>query len=162
MRESYRDKRNRQARIAREKEEYMDRRKEQRRKEDRRQKERRVGERRMSERRETPRSGFDRRIGERRNDYDRRFVERRNPEDRRSEENENSYEDIVAGRNAVLELLKSEKDINKLFIERGERHGSINKIISMAKERKIIITEISINPNTNFIYFFIALGGIKK
>ena len=51
MRESYRDKRNRQARIAREKEEYMDRRKEQRRKEDRRQKERRVGERRMSERR---------------------------------------------------------------------------------------------------------------
>lgn len=142
MRESYRDKRNRQARIAREKEEYMDRRKEQRRKEDRRQKERRVGERRMSERRETPRSGFDRRIGERRNDYDRRFVERRNPEDRRSEENENSYEDIVAGRNAVLELLKSEKDINKLFIERGERHGSINEIIAKAKEVKVVMVEV--------------------
>ena len=142
MRESYRDKRNRQARIAREKEEYMDRRKEQRRKEDRRQKERRVGERRMSERRETPRSGFDRRIGERRNDYDRRFVERRNPEDRRSEENENSYEDIVAGRNAVLELLKSEKDINKLFIERGERHGSINEIIAKAKEAKVVMVEV--------------------
>ena len=142
MRESYRDKRNRQARIAREKEEYMDRRKEQRRKEDRRQKERRVGERRMSERRETPRSGFDRRIGERRNDYDRRFVERRNPEDRRSEENENSYEDIVAGRNAVLELLKSEKDINKLFIERGERHGSINEIMAKAKEAKVVMVEV--------------------
>lgn len=142
MRESYRDKRNRQARIAREKEEYMDRRKEQRRKEDRRQKERRAGERRMSERRETPRSGFDRRIGERRNDYDRRFVERRNPEDRRAEENENSYEDIVAGRNAVLELLKSEKDINKLFIERGERHGSINEIIAKAKEAKVVMVEV--------------------
>lgn len=142
MRESYRDKRNRQARIAREKEEYMDRRKEQRRKEDRRQKERRVGERRAAERRETPRSGFDRRIGERRNDYDRRFVERRNPEDRRSEENENSYEDIVAGRNAVLELLKSEKDINKLFIERGERHGSINEIIAKAKEAKVVMVEV--------------------
>ena len=29
------------------------------------------------------------------------------------------YEDIVCGRNSVLELLKSGKDINKLFIEKG-------------------------------------------
>lgn len=120
MRESYRDKRNRGARIAREKEEYIDRRKDQRRKSDRREKERRNADRRVAERREAQRGEFDRRVGERRSNSDRRFVERRSPEDRRSEENENSYEDIVAGRNAVLELLKSEKDINKLFIERGE------------------------------------------
>lgn len=142
MRESYRDKRNRQARIAREKEEYVDRRKEQRRKEDRRQAERRYHDRRQSERRETPRGEFDRRIGERRQETDRRFVERRSPEDRRAEENENSYEDIVAGRNAVLELLKSEKDINKLFIERGEKHGSINEIIAKAKEARLVIVEV--------------------
>lgn len=142
MRESYRDKRNRQARIAREKEEYMDRRKEQRRKDDRRQKERRNSDRRVSERRETPRGEFDRRIGERRGETDRRFVERRNPEDRRTENNENAYEDIVAGRNAVLELLKSEKDINKLFIERGERHGSINEIIAKAKEARVVTVEV--------------------
>ena len=33
-----------------------------------------------------------------------------------------SYDDIVFGRNSVLELLKSDKDINKIFIERGEKH----------------------------------------
>ena len=33
------------------------------------------------------------------------------------------YEDIISGRNAVLELLKSDKDINKIFIEQGEKHG---------------------------------------
>lgn len=142
MRESYRDKRNRQARIAMEREEYMDRRKEQRRKEDRRDKERRQGDRRVAERRATREGEFDRRIGERRGP-DRRFVERRSPEDRRSEENINlSYEDIVAGRNAVLELLKSDKDINKLFIERGERHGSINEIIAKAKDEKVVIVEV--------------------
>lgn len=53
--------------------------------------------------------------------------------------------DQVEGRNAVLELLESERDINKIFIQSGERHGSINKIIAMAKERKILITEVDKN-----------------
>ena len=145
MRQSYRDKRNRQARIAQEKmEAYEDRRKEQRRKKDRRQEERRSGEdRRKNERRALPRNGFDRRIGERRADTDRRFVERRSNEDRRVNSEDNSeYEDIVAGRNAILELLKSDKDINKIYISRGERHGSINEIIARAKERKIVLVEV--------------------
>lgn len=145
MRQSYRDKRNRQARIAQEKmEAYEDRRKEQRRKKDRRQEERRSGEdRRQNERRALPRNGFDRRIGERRADTDRRFVERRSNEDRRVNSEDNSeYEDIVAGRNAILELLKSDKDINKIYISRGERHGSINEIIARAKERKIVLVEV--------------------
>lgn len=51
------------------------------------------------------------------------------------------YEDQVEGRNAVLELLESGKDINKIFITKGERHGSINKIIAMAKENKVVIVE---------------------
>ena len=50
-------------------------------------------------------------------------------------------EDQVDGRNAVIELLESGKDINKIFITKGEKHGSINKIISMAKERKVILIE---------------------
>ena len=50
-------------------------------------------------------------------------------------------EDQVEGRNAVIELLESGKDINKIFITKGEKHGSINKIISMAKERKVILVE---------------------
>ena len=51
------------------------------------------------------------------------------------------YEDQVEGRNSVLELLESGKDINKIYITRGEKHGSINKIIAKARERKIIIVE---------------------
>ncbi len=50
-------------------------------------------------------------------------------------------QDQVEGRNSVLELLESGKDINKIYITRGEKHGSINKIIAKAKERKIIIVE---------------------
>ena len=52
------------------------------------------------------------------------------------------YEDIISGRNAVLELLKSDKDINKIFIEQGEKHGSILEIIAKAKEKKIILVEV--------------------
>jgi len=56
---------------------------------------------------------------------------------------EKDYEDVVAGRNAVLELLKSGKDINKLYIERGEKHGSINEIIAKARENKVVTVEVS-------------------
>ena len=54
---------------------------------------------------------------------------------------ERTYDDQIEGRNAVLELLESGKDVNKIFIAKGERHGSINKIIAKAKERRIIIAE---------------------
>lgn len=54
---------------------------------------------------------------------------------------EKTFDDQVEGRNAVIELLESGKDINKIFITKGEKHGSINKIISMAKERKVILVE---------------------
>ena len=56
---------------------------------------------------------------------------------------ENEYTDQVEGRNAVIELLESGKDINKIFISNGEKHGSINKIIAMAKERKVLIKEVN-------------------
>ena len=52
-----------------------------------------------------------------------------------------NFDDQVEGRNSVLELLESGKDINKIFVTRGEKHGSINKILAIAKERKIIIVE---------------------
>ena len=54
---------------------------------------------------------------------------------------EKYYDDQVEGRNSVLELLESGKDINKIFITRGEKHGSINKIIAKAREKKVIIVE---------------------
>ena len=54
---------------------------------------------------------------------------------------EKRFEDQIEGRNSVIELLESGKDINKIFVTRGEKHGSINKILAIAKERKIIVVE---------------------
>ena len=48
----------------------------------------------------------------------------------------------VEGRNAVLELLESGKDINKIFVQSGERHGSITKIISKAKSNGVVVVEV--------------------
>ena len=60
--------------------------------------------------------------------------EERNQEEKR-------FDDQIEGRNSVLELLESGKDVNKIFVTRGEKHGSINKILGIAKERKIIVVE---------------------
>ena len=55
---------------------------------------------------------------------------------------EATFNDQVEGRNSVLELLESGKDINKLYISDGEKHGSIHKIIALAKERKVVINKV--------------------
>lgn len=48
----------------------------------------------------------------------------------------------VIGRNAVRELLSGERDVNKIFVQRGEREGSITMLIAMAREKKIAINEV--------------------
>lgn len=45
---------------------------------------------------------------------------------------------VIKGRNAVIEALKSGREIDKLMIGKGAE-GSIKKIIGMAKDRKIPI-----------------------
>ena len=63
-----------------------------------------------------------------------------------SKENEQKeFDDQIEGRNAVLELLESGKDINKIYITKGEKHGSINKIIGIARDRKIVTVEVDRN-----------------
>lgn len=56
-----------------------------------------------------------------------------------------TFSDQIEGRNSVLELLETGKDVNKIFVEKGEKHGSINKIIGKAKDRKIVIVEVDRN-----------------
>lgn len=53
--------------------------------------------------------------------------------------------DQIEGRNSVIELLKSGKDINKLYIQKGEKHGSIIEIINLARKNKIVFSEIEKN-----------------
>ena len=113
MRQSYRDKQNRRARIAKEKENKFA---------------------------EKKSKGN---VQRRENNNQRPRREERRPTQREEiEQVDKEYEDIVAGRNAVLELLKSDKDINKIFVERGERHGSINEIIARARENKVVLVEV--------------------
>jgi len=45
----------------------------------------------------------------------------------------------VEGRNAVLEVLKSDRDVNKILIASGNREGSLSKIVTLAKEKGIVI-----------------------
>jgi 23S rRNA (guanosine2251-2'-O)-methyltransferase len=53
-------------------------------------------------------------------------------------------EDIIYGRNSVMELLNStSRTINKLLIIKGDSQGSIKKIISLAREKHIVISEVT-------------------
>lgn len=52
-------------------------------------------------------------------------------------------EDVVAGRNSVLELLKSGREIDCIYIAKGELKGSIAKINAVAKDKGIPIKEVN-------------------
>lgn len=49
---------------------------------------------------------------------------------------------MVYGRNSVLELLKSERTIDKLLVRRGDREGSITLIVAECLSRKIPVIEV--------------------
>ena len=56
--------------------------------------------------------------------------------------NEEIPESVIVGRNAVRELLKTDRTVDKLFVQRGEREGSIVVIVAEAVEKKIPIVEV--------------------
>lgn len=62
-----------------------------------------------------------------------------NKEDKPKEINENQLE----GRNAVLELLKSGKDIDKIIVAKGNVEGTIKRIIGEASKKGIVIQEVA-------------------
>ncbi len=65
--------------------------------------------------------------------------------DRRKDKNmqeEPLNEGLVVGRNAVRELLKSGRDVDKIFVQRGEREGSIVVLVAEAIERHIPVVEV--------------------
>ena len=56
-------------------------------------------------------------------------------------EEPNEYTGLVVGRNAVRELLKSNREIDKILVQRGEREGSIVVLVAMAIEKGIPVVE---------------------
>lgn len=59
---------------------------------------------------------------------------------RSAEEQEESG--VVVGRNAVRELLKSDRVIDKLYVRKGDKEGSITVIIAEASKKNVPIVEV--------------------
>lgn len=60
-----------------------------------------------------------------------------------NDEPEAYIEDKVEGRNPVMEVLKSGREIDKILVQQGEKQGSIVRIISLAREKRIVIQEVA-------------------
>ena len=52
-------------------------------------------------------------------------------------------EDIIAGRNAVLEALKSGTGLEAVYLAKGDRQGSIVRILSLCAEHGVTVKEVS-------------------
>lgn len=51
-------------------------------------------------------------------------------------------EEFVAGRNSVLEALKSGRPVNKVLVAKGERAGSLREIIGQARAAGLVVQEV--------------------
>lgn len=57
-------------------------------------------------------------------------------------ENIKTNDNLVIGRNAVLELLKTDREVENVLIAKGEHEGSVNRIIALCKEKRIVIKNV--------------------
>ncbi|MCJ7856591.1 23S rRNA (guanosine(2251)-2'-O)-methyltransferase RlmB [Lachnospiraceae bacterium NSJ-143] len=60
----------------------------------------------------------------------------RNAEERKLNENQ------VEGRNAILEVFKSGRDIEKIIVAKGNTEGTIRRIMSMAAEKGVVVQQV--------------------
>ncbi len=82
------------------------------------------------------------RFGDRKSDGRKSRFDAKERTSKRTERTDDSGVFKVEGRNAVIELLKSGKPVNKVFVQKGERQGSINEIIKLAKKNNNLISEV--------------------
>lgn len=66
---------------------------------------------------------------------------------------------MIEGRNPVIEAFKSEREIDKILVAKGNKEGSIKKIIAMAKEKKILVQYVDRNK-LNQLSIFGAHQGV--
>ena len=59
------------------------------------------------------------------------------------EEKQTPENDIIAGRNAVLETLRSGRPVDSVFLSPGEKGGSLSVIAAMCRERGIPVKQAS-------------------
>lgn len=51
-------------------------------------------------------------------------------------------DNLVIGRNAVMELLKSGREIECISVAKGEREGSVTRILAIAKEKGVVVKNV--------------------
>lgn len=51
-------------------------------------------------------------------------------------------DNLIIGRNAVTELIKSGREIENVLVAKGEHEGSINRIIAMCREKGIVVKNV--------------------
>ncbi len=69
--------------------------------------------------------------------------DRHNRNDRQNAEMQEHGENQLEGRNAILEVLRSGRDIEKIMVARGNVEGTIKRIVAMAAEKGVVIQEVS-------------------
>ncbi|MGN0530842.1 MAG: 23S rRNA (guanosine(2251)-2'-O)-methyltransferase RlmB [Eubacterium sp.] len=51
-------------------------------------------------------------------------------------------DNLVIGRNAVMELLKSGREIECISVAKGEREGSVTRILALAREKGVVVKNV--------------------
>lgn len=65
------------------------------------------------------------------------------------EQEQKRYEDYIAGRNAVMEALKSGRPLDSVLVARGDRQGSIGPIIAKCRQLNVPVKEVDIRKLDN-------------
>ena len=80
-----------------------------------------------------------------RKQQDRKFQENKprekkpQPQLERVQESEDTTSEMIAGKNPVLEALRSGREINKLWIAEGVKKSGVQELIELAKERGVLV-----------------------
>src|SRR5699024_12599069 len=52
---------------------------------------------------------------------------------------------VIAGRHAVKELLRSDSDINKIYIQDTVNKSQLKEILDLAKEKRVVVSTVTKN-----------------
>ncbi|CAM5185554.1 23S rRNA (Guanosine(2251)-2'-O)-methyltransferase RlmB OS=Lysinibacillus sphaericus OX=1421 GN=LS41612_01015 PE=4 SV=1 [Lysinibacillus sphaericus] len=58
--------------------------------------------------------------------------------------------EIIAGKNPVLEALRSGRDMNKVWIAEGVKKSGVNELLDLARERGIIVQFVPKKRSINY------------
>lgn len=60
-----------------------------------------------------------------------------------SDKRDKHNDDVIAGRNAVYEALKSGRPVDSIFIAKGNTGGPVGRIVSLCREKGVTIKDVS-------------------